>query len=84
MNMRIKNALFSGLVMPVLLFGVVSVGSVHAQQIVVNDSDIKEQSVIVQEKMVETLKEYVVYLQLVLIDHLEAKLSLLKARAEAR
>jgi len=84
MNTRAIRALFLGLVVPVFLFGVVLVGPAHAQHIVVSDSDIRAQSIVVQEKIMGTLEEYVKYLQLVLINQLEARLALLKARATAR
>ena len=84
MNMRAIRALFSGLVVPMFFFGVVLVGPVHAQQIVVSDSDVRAQGIVVQEKIMGTLEEYVKYLQLVLINQLEARLALLKARATAR
>lgn len=49
----------------------------------VTNRDIDAQSVVVQERIVTVLEEYVKYLQLVLIDRLEMRVSILKAQVGA-
>lgn len=83
MNMRTSAALFKGFVVSLFLCGVIAVPSAQAAELVTT-SQMNSQSMLVQEKTIEMLREYVKYLQMNLIRKLEAQVAILKSQAQTQ